>query len=366
MRKGKISTISIIINTFEKVNLKYCIGGESLVGINLNDISRFGPDITIYLLSFSFTKYLQLKLLLLKNGLFIRYQHKYGRLKIRRKLLWLSKHIFSDNKHVYLYNSKTIKDKIYFNIRNNKIAFNSNDLNIVNTKIIEINNVNFIVPNALPEFIEKYSKNLFSDKYEMYDIQLSDENENKAINLLSEVINLINIQKCKYWLEGGTCLGAVRDGKIIPWDHDIDLGIEFVDNSQIENTIKLLKKKFIVKVRSFSKNKGSWNLGMYRLLKVYPKKNLFFKDDLCLDIFIFYREKLSELDSTLVLKYVVYNKNGYHHSKYFDTLKTINFYSKNYNIPNYVEEWLENKYGKNWRTPKRAWHVLLDDGTLVR
>jgi hypothetical protein len=39
------------------------------------------------------------------------------------------------------------------------------------------------------------------------------------------VFRILERQKVRYWLEGGSLLGAVRNGDIIPWDYDVDLGM---------------------------------------------------------------------------------------------------------------------------------------------
>ena len=33
----------------------------------------------------------------------------------------------------------------------------------------------------------------------------------------------------KYFLEGGTLLGIVRDGDLLPWDHEVDISIDYSD-----------------------------------------------------------------------------------------------------------------------------------------
>ncbi|XP_005139857.3 fukutin-related protein [Melopsittacus undulatus] len=39
------------------------------------------------------------------------------------------------------------------------------------------------------------------------------------------VVSILESSGIRYWLEGGSLLGAVRTGDIIPWDYDVDLGI---------------------------------------------------------------------------------------------------------------------------------------------
>ena len=52
-----------------------------------------------------------------------------------------------------------------------------------------------------------------------------------------ETIALLNSRNVPYWACHGTLLGLVRDGRLIPWDHDIDLAIwadDFPKNSLLE------------------------------------------------------------------------------------------------------------------------------------
>jgi len=39
------------------------------------------------------------------------------------------------------------------------------------------------------------------------------------------VFQIFESERVRYWLEGGSLLGAARTGDIIPWDYDIDIGI---------------------------------------------------------------------------------------------------------------------------------------------
>lgn len=48
------------------------------------------------------------------------------------------------------------------------------------------------------------------------------------------VISALESSGVRYWLEGGSLLGAVRHQDIIPWDYDVDLGIYLEDVSKCE------------------------------------------------------------------------------------------------------------------------------------
>jgi len=217
--------------------------------------------------------------------------------------------------------------------------------------------------------------------------------EKEWIESLCEVKTILDRGSIKYWLDQGTLLGVVRDGKFISWDTDIDIGIFYSEARKIIKLVsKLEKKGFKVIIRDhyihlyknsvildlcfyrFKKNKA-WILhrvvfikGFFgKLLKhIYLKtdrllyKNLYTEKDISTK-FIFFitpsfalpaiRKFIFKILKLFRTKYYFFSFPGY----YVKNFKKINFYNMNFNIPFYYEDYLELFYGKNWQIPDSRW-----------
>ena len=57
--------------------------------------------------------------------------------------------------------------------------------------------------------------------------------EQKAVETLKKIKTILDKNNINYWLDEGTLLGAVREKKLIEWDHDIDLSIWYTDLEKI-------------------------------------------------------------------------------------------------------------------------------------
>jgi len=67
--------------------------------------------------------------------------------------------------------------------------------------------------------------------------------EEMCVENLKEIKRILDDAGVKYWLDFGTLLGAVRDGKFIPWDTDIDLSTMCTESNKIIRKIPEIEQK---------------------------------------------------------------------------------------------------------------------------
>lgn len=94
------------------------------------------------------------------------------------------------------------------------------------------------------------------------------------VEILDEFVRICNKNNLRYWLVGGTLLGAVRHKGFIPWDDDIDIGMPRKDyNKFISLSEKELNKKYFIHHIGNDKN-------FYLNFLKIKKKNTFFDETL--------------------------------------------------------------------------------------
>ena len=195
--------------------------------------------------------------------------------------------------------------------------------------------------------------NLLSDKMEY------------SRNMLLQICNLLDKNSIPYSLEGGTLLGIVRDGDLLPWDGDLDISIapDFVANFQ-KLTWQFLRMGMKLSVRRSQISHGPIQMGQVRLIKVKPLGAYLWKiinpkhDIIILDVFV----KIKDLTHTFwQAKGKVMRVENIH----YDSFDKIVYRNTQLKVPNLYQDYLTKKYG-NWNVPVKEWDCAVNELTIIQ
>jgi phosphorylcholine metabolism protein LicD len=186
-------------------------------------------------------------------------------------------------------------------------------------------------------------------KFRIQNNQFRKEGEN-ILKIASRALNEVDVF---FWLEFGTLLGVIRDGKLIEHDTDIDVGVMLEDYSpKIEET---LKKYGFVKTRKFTIDNGD-----YGIEESYELNNVSF------DIFYF-----TKTEKQMYCHLFPFDQNKNHLVRELYTtavdFKSIEWQGVRVNIPSDSHQRLTDTYGdytvkiKDWYTPDAALNSRLID-----
>ncbi|HPF94567.1 MAG TPA: LicD family protein [Tenuifilaceae bacterium] len=196
--------------------------------------------------------------------------------------------------------------------------------------------------------------------------ELTKRNLARARKVLFDVVDFLENEGIGYHLEGGTLLGLVRDGDLLPWDHDIDLSISVNDAERFAaNKTKLAKKGYRITQRKMHKDIGGLKKDNYRIFKVkrfWPSLlkaifPIFHKHMVVADIFV----KANDDQFTY---WQAMEKILRVDKEHYASFETVLYMGRELRIPNMHEKYLTEKYG-DWSVPKKDWVCANDEKTIV-
>ncbi len=172
--------------------------------------------------------------------------------------------------------------------------------------------------------------------------------------MLFDTLDIFERHGITYWLDDGSLLGIIRDGTLIPWDHDVDIGLP----GHSINRVLDLKTHFLPKYLLRKKVAHSaWLPGSLRSIKIKTIWEKLLHINFHVDLFAKYKvgQRYQWIDSQ-ALKQI--------DAKFYDNLETINWEGRQISIPSNPEEYLTIRYN-DWQTPTQNYSPSRDDGAVA-
>lgn len=182
----------------------------------------------------------------------------------------------------------------------------------------------------------------------------------KAKRHLRIITDELDKHGIRYCLDGGTLLGIAREGRILPWDDDLDLFIAGEDAEKLSKChFALFRKGIRVSKDNVREDFGALKTGKLRMIKYTNRKRLIQRGPLVLDAIVKYAD--DEFYYWSVGKGPVVNKKVPRH--FYDNLTTIHFDGKDYPAPTELDAYLTCRYGE-WKIPVKTWDYRTDDQAI--
>ncbi len=229
--------------------------------------------------------------------------------------------------------------------------------------------------------------------------------------LLPEVIKAFDYQSVPFWLDQGTLLGLVRDGRLIEDDHDLDLGVWEDDykNNRAQILAKLKREGIWVEaykphqlsITSLGEDVPMINIAFYKRISGLAVKKMYYPgpsrlENLAVKAALFGAHAASgRLDkklpgggiyrALLLLAKVIpapawralshlSGRSQYYFKPYVTMAVPEHFFLKlgdisidgvNLPVPANPEAYLALKYGPDWHKPRKEWVFWEDDGAIT-
>ena len=172
------------------------------------------------------------------------------------------------------------------------------------------------------------------------DIPKSDNTDTSRESKLLEVVSLLTGSDIDCFVTQGTCLGLIREGKLIEYDHDIDIAFYATDIDKLKALLPTLTER-----------------GFY--IEEVTRSNLRLKLHNCkatMDLWILYKPNFLYR----ILGYKWWINNALFRTDYFsdDIKDSVSAYESTFRIPAYIETYLVEHYGETWKTPQKGHNAI--------
>jgi hypothetical protein len=211
--------------------------------------------------------------------------------------------------------------------------------------------------------------------------------KNKIDSQLKWIVTQLIHHEVNYWLDSGSLLGIVRDGKLIDSDGDIDIGIwenDLANFDEFSNVLsdagykirkcyykeKIIKCKLmhfdsinrVIDINIFRKlGSHSWciqPIEMFDELTIIQRK-------IYTKLFTVYKNKEKSYYDKFPFSRVLKFGCWWVPTHYFSETKYLNVNTECLVVPYDEEAYLKLRYGE-WRIPNSNWNFIKDDGALLK